>query len=486
MALPKSKEEVNTSFDLSVQKPRKPHRVYTETRQSPKDAQAPKSLNLNEMVTLQIIKSSHETGVVKKMLHAPSLRLFAVKEVPLTTRESRNLLKQWVDQWQNEFGNSRYHLKIYTTYFNVPEGCLSIITELTNAGSLQSLTEAVGSLPEAAIKTVAKQLLKALNGIHTKLRVAHGVVCPSQILLEKNGDVKLSMGLADKIQPPQMTTGLQYNGISRNTFEKFNFLDKPSNTLPNFAQKGLLGQKSPKNSDDVQQQAMAQDIFDFGWLMLKSAVGDLELFGEADFSLKLKIFLDEYNKRPEERHNHCCVLHDEELIASINPAFPDYDSVKSRSKRTSRKEKFQLGFKDLLSANNFSENFLDFLCGCLRFNPDERLTASSLLSSSFIKSSKSQGPSTSLVELLKLNTQANKDVILPAQYQAASEKHLEKVCSALSMIWSQSSVISNEDADIRRLQYMNANSMAIQDLAFELGLPSAKVFKQLKGLIGEF
>ena len=154
IALPKAKgEEVNASFDLSVQKPRKPHRVYTETKQSPKDVQAPKSLNLNEMVTLQIIKSSHATGVVKKMLHAPSLRLFAVKvssnliekfhltgkkqEVPLTTRESRNLLKQWVDQWQSVFGNSRYHLKIFTTYFNVPEGCLSIITELTNAGSLQ-------------------------------------------------------------------------------------------------------------------------------------------------------------------------------------------------------------------------------------------------------------------------------------------------------------------------------------------------------------
>ncbi len=80
MALPKARgEEVNTSFDLSVQRPRKPHRVYTETKTSPKDVQAPKSLNLNEMVTLQIIKSSHETGVVKKMLHAPSLRLFAVK-----------------------------------------------------------------------------------------------------------------------------------------------------------------------------------------------------------------------------------------------------------------------------------------------------------------------------------------------------------------------------------------------------------------------
>ena len=239
----------------------------------------------------------------------------------------------------------------------------------------------------------------------------------------------------------------------------------------------------------MQQQAIAQDIFDFGWLILKCAVGDMEFFGEADFSLKLKIFLDEYNKRPEEKHNHCCVLHDEDLIASINPAFPDYDSVKAKLKKANRKEKFELRFKDLLSASNFSQNFLDFLCGCLRFNPYERFTTSSLLNTSFIKSNKSRGPSASLAELLKLNTHANKDVILPAQYQAASEKHLEKLSSALSMIWSQSSVMSksndDDDADIRRLQYMNANSMAIQDLAFELGLPAAKVFQKLKRLMQE-
>ena len=265
-------------------------------------------------------------------------------------------------------------------------------------------------------------------------------------------------------------------------------MDKPSNTLPNFVQKGFLGQKSPKNSDDIQQQAIAQDIFDFGWLMLKCAVGDLEFFGEADFSLKLKVFLDEYNKRPEERHHYCCVLHDEDLISSINPAFPDYDVVKYRSRKASRKEKFQLGLKDLLSASNFSQHFVDFLCGCLRFDPGQRSSASSLLSSSFIKNGKTQGPSTSLVELLKLSTQTPKDVILPAQYQAASEKHLEKLCSALAMIWSQSSVMSkpsDNEMDIRRLQYMNANSMAIQDLAFELGLPAGKVFKHLKGLIQE-
>jgi len=54
----------------------------------------------------------------------------------------------------------------------------------------------MGSLPEMAIKSIAKQILKALNPIHTKLKVAHGVVCPSQILLDKNGDVKVSYLLA--------------------------------------------------------------------------------------------------------------------------------------------------------------------------------------------------------------------------------------------------------------------------------------------------
>ena len=39
------------------------------------------------MITLAVFKST--SGTVKKMLHAPSLRIFTVKEVPISNREVR-------------------------------------------------------------------------------------------------------------------------------------------------------------------------------------------------------------------------------------------------------------------------------------------------------------------------------------------------------------------------------------------------------------
>lgn len=44
-------------------------------------------IRLEEMITLNVLKSS--SGCVRKVLHAPSLQVFAVKEVPIWNREIR-------------------------------------------------------------------------------------------------------------------------------------------------------------------------------------------------------------------------------------------------------------------------------------------------------------------------------------------------------------------------------------------------------------
>jgi hypothetical protein len=37
---------------------------------------------VSEMVTLGVIKPGNETGAVKKMIHAPTLKLYAIKVIP--------------------------------------------------------------------------------------------------------------------------------------------------------------------------------------------------------------------------------------------------------------------------------------------------------------------------------------------------------------------------------------------------------------------
>jgi hypothetical protein len=48
------------------------------------------------MITLSVLKGSRDTGTVKKVLHAPTLKLFVVKEEPISNKEVRKNLKDWI------------------------------------------------------------------------------------------------------------------------------------------------------------------------------------------------------------------------------------------------------------------------------------------------------------------------------------------------------------------------------------------------------
>ena len=51
------------------------------------------------MITLAVMKTSRETGTVKKMLHAPTLNIFSIKEEPIPNKEIRHSLKEWISSW---------------------------------------------------------------------------------------------------------------------------------------------------------------------------------------------------------------------------------------------------------------------------------------------------------------------------------------------------------------------------------------------------
>ena len=152
LLLSKMNEEKREVSNVSVERLERLYKISKDSLiATKKEIPTPKDLKPNEMITLSVIRSSHETGTVKKLLHAPTLRLFAVKvfdimlceflmfikEVPLSTRETRINLKEWLSQWQNNFENSKSHVKVYATSFNSPEGCLSIFMDLMSGGSLQ-------------------------------------------------------------------------------------------------------------------------------------------------------------------------------------------------------------------------------------------------------------------------------------------------------------------------------------------------------------
>ena len=112
-------------------------------------------IRLDQMVTLGMLKGTSLTGPVKKMLHAPTLKMYCLKEVPISSREARHMLKEWMSIWENNFNQCQNMAKVYGSFWNSPEGCVSLVSDYSSNGSLQV------SLPGASAES------HGVNRIHS-------------------------------------------------------------------------------------------------------------------------------------------------------------------------------------------------------------------------------------------------------------------------------------------------------------------------------
>ncbi|MCQ2817541.1 MAG: protein kinase [archaeon] len=67
-----------------------------------------------------------------------------------------------------------------------------IYLEYISCGNLKQLIETYGSLPENLIKLFLKQIIKVLLYLHNEKKVAHRDIKCSNILIDNNGNIKLS------------------------------------------------------------------------------------------------------------------------------------------------------------------------------------------------------------------------------------------------------------------------------------------------------
>jgi hypothetical protein len=85
------------------------------------------------MITLSVYKST--SGTIKKMLHGPTLKIVCIKEVPLANRESRQIIKEWIAVWEQICVSDQF-MRIHETFWNSPEGCVSIVQDFAVKSSL--------------------------------------------------------------------------------------------------------------------------------------------------------------------------------------------------------------------------------------------------------------------------------------------------------------------------------------------------------------
>ena len=135
------------------------------------------------------------------------LTLFVfVKEEPIKRSE---VLKNWIAMWKKHFQNkeNKHLLKIFTCFWNAPEGSVSVLLEPVKKGSLQvsftswpsdslSTKDILNlhiSLPETAIQQVTMNLVKGVHEVHTHMKSHHGAVTPSEIFFDSACQLKVHL-----------------------------------------------------------------------------------------------------------------------------------------------------------------------------------------------------------------------------------------------------------------------------------------------------
>lgn len=158
-------------------------------------------IKLEEMITLSVLKSPGSSGSVRKVLHAPSFKIFASKEICINTVATRKTVLNTLKAWQSVQSSASYLVEINSSFWNSPEGCVTLIMEYLPGDSLSKLCDTVGAIPERSLKSISRQVLRGLNAYHKGVG-PHGNINMNHILFDRQGKSKLGIGinLKDKSQ----------------------------------------------------------------------------------------------------------------------------------------------------------------------------------------------------------------------------------------------------------------------------------------------
>ncbi|GMH92212.1 hypothetical protein TL16_g12279 [Triparma laevis f. inornata] len=148
-------------------------------------------------------------GIVHEALHVPTMRLVAVKSVPVGDAEKRRQMTSELATMHNMCSGSLtstassthpHIVSFYDAFTDPQKGCVCMVLEYMNAGTLQDLVSAGIGVTERMLASVAHSVLKGLESVHNGKQI-HRDIKPSNILLSRNGSIKISdFGIARKLE----------------------------------------------------------------------------------------------------------------------------------------------------------------------------------------------------------------------------------------------------------------------------------------------
>jgi len=146
------------------------------------------------------------SGSVYKSVHVPTLRLCAVKEIPVYETEKRKqMIRELKALYANlvpideKGGGSKkessspcpFVVSFFDAFISPNDGNVSIVMEHMDGGSLQDIVDTGGCAAESVLSNISYRVLKGLAFIHERHQI-HRDIKPSNLLINHWGEVKVS------------------------------------------------------------------------------------------------------------------------------------------------------------------------------------------------------------------------------------------------------------------------------------------------------
>lgn len=128
------------------------------------------------------------SGIVYKTLHKPTQKIVAMKDISVFDAEKR---KQIIKELEALYSSNCSQLVgFYGAFYN--EGSISIALEYMEGGSMADITKVFGKIPEAVLSFITYQVLLGLKYLHKDRHLVHRDLKPSNILMNRNGEFKIT------------------------------------------------------------------------------------------------------------------------------------------------------------------------------------------------------------------------------------------------------------------------------------------------------
>lgn len=153
-------------------------------------------VSLSDLTVTDTIGSG-SSGVVQKAYHAPTGSCFALKVIQMDVQEQirKNIIQELRTLHKSY---CKQVVPLHGAFFR--EGSISIVLEYMDGGSLADMLRSCGVLHERQIRYIFQQVLLGLRYLHKELHVIHRDVKPSNLLLNRKGEVKISdFGVAGQL-----------------------------------------------------------------------------------------------------------------------------------------------------------------------------------------------------------------------------------------------------------------------------------------------